>query len=210
MSGTTSQPNFRVINITANAPPTDLPGTPYAGQGQTFAGGLPLTGVQNEFVSSSMLADSLLVIALTPNVFIATGSGNDGIVAAQGGSNVIDPGGGVNVVQLGSTGSDLLVFDANLATPTGDAFLNFHAGDGLVIRGASVASQTTFADDTTVLGSQALELTTQLTPGGPVSKAYLPGYSVADLANGRLSVSFTTPPAGNADTTPNMLIHANA
>ncbi len=86
--------NFAVLDQTTSQS-SFQPGTPYTG---------PVAGIANEFVD--ITPDNLDIAAITPNVFIHTGDGNDGInVSNANGNNTLDGEGGSNFL-VGGNGND--------------------------------------------------------------------------------------------------------
>ena len=91
-----------------------------------------LAGCQPEFIAVS--PDSVAVTATTPSAFLLGGQGADDLVATSG-NNLLDAGTGPTLM-IGGSGSDAFDIDAKGAT-TWDAVANFHAGDRLVLWGAT-------------------------------------------------------------------------
>ena len=86
--------NFQILDQTTGQTSTSA-GTPYTG---------PTAGLTTEFVDLS--PDNLNIAALTPNVFIYSGTGEDGIDVGQaGGNNTLDASGGNNFL-VGGSGDD--------------------------------------------------------------------------------------------------------
>ncbi len=109
--------------------------------GQFFAeGGEPYTGPVQGITQELILAtsDNINVTANIPNVFIHTGSGNDGIdVSRANGNNILDGGTGSNFL-IGGTGDDTFYLDnRNPAAPIFSTILNFHSGDNATVFGVN-------------------------------------------------------------------------
>ena len=106
----------------------------------TAVEGIPLAG-DNAFTGGASYLDrdlvdlsptNLSIFATAPNVFIATGGGNDALVALSG-HNILSGGGGSNVLE-GGNGVDTFFVTAD-GTPTWDEIINFHPGDDITFWG---------------------------------------------------------------------------
>ncbi|HBK05356.1 MAG TPA: hypothetical protein DDZ81_05770 [Acetobacteraceae bacterium] len=178
-------PNFSVVNTTTGA--TGISGgLPYSG---------PVAGLQHEYIN--ITTDSLNITATTPNSFIHTGSGTDAIdVSGVNGTNVLDGGGGSNFL-VGGTGHDTFFLDARGATSNIFSTVdNFHAGDDATIFGVDATDFTlSTIDNAGAPGHTGVAIGFSAT-GKPTVNMVIAGYTVADLASGRLAGSFGTTTAG--------------
>jgi hypothetical protein len=87
-----------------------------------------------------------------------------------------------------------------------DLIRNFHSGDSAIVQGLTPSSfRLNFTDATGAFGPQLEVHASSNTSGGPNVTLAFAGYSTGDLANGRLTVSFSTDPTTNQ---PYMLVHA--
>ena len=147
----------------------------------------PVRGIDHQFID--ITPQSLSTAALTPGLFIHTGSGNDA-VALLSGTNVVDGGTGSNFLTAG-TGADTFFVDArNAAKDVWTTVSRFHHGDSVTFWGISPASRTfNWFDDAGAAGYTGLTLQAK-SAGSPNALLTLPGFSRADLASGRLSAVF--------------------
>ncbi len=90
-----------------------------------------VAGITSEYISAS--ADSLILTALGPNVFIYGGTGED-VIAAQSGRNILDGGSGSNFL-VGGSGTDTFYLDARSDSFTWNTIVNFHHTDDVTIWG---------------------------------------------------------------------------
>jgi hypothetical protein len=82
---------------------------------------------------------------------------------------------------------------------------NFHSSDSATIFGVTAADFTSWINGQGATGFTGL--TTHLAvSNGVTASLTLPGYTTADLTNGRLSVAFGTDPSSGS---PYMFVHAN-
>lgn len=177
-------PVFATLDTTSNVAATQY-GTAYSG---------PVAGIEFQFLASTI--DSMNVTSGISNVFIHSGAGNDALnVANVAGRNVLDGGYGSNflVGSLNSGSRDTFFVDARNAT--GDIWstiANAHAGDDATMWGVTRADfALTWIDGQGAAGYQGLTLRATAT-GTPNAFLTIAGYTVADLSNGRLAVSFGT------------------
>jgi len=185
--------NFQVMDE-ATQTAFRTPGSPYTGTA---------AGIQNQYVNIN--TTNLDITAITPNTFIRSGSGND-TLKANAGRNVLHAGGGSNIM-VGGVGTDTFLAGVGSGATVVDLIKDFHAGDDVVIRGLNATDFTlSFTDGTGAFGQQ-LQITAVAHTGGTKSTIALAGFSTGDIANGRLSVSFSQEAGSN---TPFMLIHANS
>jgi hypothetical protein len=118
------QANFTIADLTTSATVT-LPGDPYAG---------PVSGLEHQYVN--ITPDNLNIASLTPNAFIHSGFGTDGINVSQAnGNNILDGSAGSNFL-IGGTGTDTFYMDDREPTsPVFSTIVNFHAGDNATVWG---------------------------------------------------------------------------
>ena len=172
-------------------------GTPYSG---------PVAGLQWEDIH--ITTDNLNITANVPNAFMHSGSGEDALdVTTASGNNVLDGGTGSNFLNGGS-GTDTFFVDDRAATADiWSTVAGFHAGDAATIWGVTQQDFTlAFVDGQGAAGFTGLTLHATAS-GKPTASLTLAGYSQADTANGRLSVSFGTDPASGSAF---MFIHGNS
>ncbi len=177
-------------------------GRPVAAQGQPYTG--PVGVLQQQYIN--ITPNSLNITAATPNWFIHSGGGEDAI-AVSSGTNVLDGGAGSNFL-TGGSGTDTFFVDERGATAaTWSTVVNFHAADAVTLWGLTQSDFLLgWSDGAGAVGATGLTLAAQAT-GKPDVRLTLPGFSQADLTNGRLNVSFGTD-AGSSSGYLN--IHANA
>jgi hypothetical protein len=149
----------------------------------------PVAGVVNEF--ARITPDNLAVSAATDSWYIRTGSGTDAI-QVSGGINVLDGGGGSNYL-VGGAGEDTFFVDATWTTaPLWNTIDGFSSGDAATIWGlTSWGHLLSWRDGQGALGAEGLTLHARAPGLPPVSTTFV-GFSMADLANGVLDVSFGT------------------
>lgn len=103
----------------------------------------PVIGLQRQYIWAGN--DSAGIAALSKNVFLKGGAGNDALQAA-GGSNVLDGGGGSNFL-VSATGADggkdTFFVDGRTGTTWG-SIVNFHPGDAMTLFGFQ-AGQSAFS-----------------------------------------------------------------
>ncbi len=103
----------------------------------------PVIGLQRQYIWAGN--DSAGIAALSKNVFLKGGAGNDALQAA-GGSNVLDGGGGSNFL-VGATGADGgkdTFFVDGRTGATWDSIVEFHPGDAMTLFGFQ-AGQSAFS-----------------------------------------------------------------
>ena len=89
--------------------------------------------------------DSVAITATMPDAFLVGGQGHDALIATSG-NNLLQAGTGATLM-IGGTGQDRFAIGAAGAT-TWDAIDNFHAGDQLMLWGATFGqSQVAWAED---------------------------------------------------------------
>lgn len=175
--------------------------------GQTYSG--PVAGLQYEYIT--VTSDSLDVTTTTPNWFVNTGAGNDAIDVSQGGgSNVLNGGTGSNFLVGGSGDDTFFLDDRNPSADIWSTVVGFHSGDNATVWGVTPTDfSVTESNNQGAVGYTGL--TFSFTAAGqPTANLTLTGYSVTDLSNGSLTVTYgTTPNEPGAPGSTYMLIHAN-
>lgn len=176
------------------------PGTPYIG---------PVAGIQNQLIELDpvplTVANTLNfnIGALTPNVFIKTGSGEDAIQVSSG-TNVLDGGEGSNFLTNGSGFDTDYVDDRAATSDIWSTLVNFHSGDNATVWGLTPESfMTNWVNNDGAVGSKGLTLHAT-SDTKPEASLTLTGYTTADLINGKLAVSYGTVDGNNY-----LNIHAN-
>lgn len=191
--------NFHVVDSTKMTT-TDTAGDPYTG---------PVAGITNEYIN--ITTDNLNVTAVTKNTFIHTGSGMDAIdVSGANGNNVLDGSTGTNFL-TGGTGLDQFYVDER--APTADIFTTirgFHSGDSATVWGITQADFTIKTGDNVLPSAPGLDFAfTPKAGGGHNANLNIPGYTTADLTDGKLAVSFgKTPDLPNLPGSDYMLVQA--
>jgi hypothetical protein len=183
----TPKANFQIFDQSSGQTTTSA-GTPYTG---------PTSGLTTEFADLS--PDNLNIAALTPNVFIYSGTGEDGINVSQaGGNNTLDASGGNNFLVGGGGDDTFFLNDLYSTTPIWSTVLNFHAGDAATIWGVAPADfSVSWMDGEGASGSAYTGLTVHVTAAGkPAELLTLVGMTRADLSNGHLAVQFGTASTG--------------
>jgi hypothetical protein len=182
-------------DTTTNTPIADPATTPYTG---------PVVGITSQYINVS--ADSLNIMASTPNWFLHSGSGEDALQASSG-TNVLDGGTGSNFLTGGAGGKDTFFVDARGATaPIWSTMSNFHSGDDATMFGITPSAfNIAMANGEGATGFTGLTFHATA-PGAPAASLTLVGFTIADLTNGKLSQSFGTDPVSGSSF---MLLHAN-
>jgi hypothetical protein len=149
--------------------------------------GTLLTDVKIQFIDGT--PDNMLVTALSPSVFIKTGTGNDVLIGLSG-HNVLDGDGGFNTFVAGS-GPDTMITDASTASA---AMLvhNMGSGDDAVLKGIDASNFTFSLQD--VLGGLLIDAAHNPAAlpviGGtplPSGEMFLEGFKTSDIG-GKLSL----------------------
>ena len=169
--------------------------------GQAYNG--PVAGLQNQFVT--VTTDNVNITATKPNSFIHTGSGNDAIDLSLfggtgSGTNVVDGGSGSNfIIASLFSNADTFFIDNRVATAdTWSTVSNFHKGEAATIYGVTPSATTLdWEDGQGAAGFTGLTLHA-IEQGKPIASLTLPGYSKADLSNGRLGLSFGNDPTSGS------------
>jgi Ca2+-binding RTX toxin-like protein len=168
----------------------------------------PVDGLTEQFID--ITPDSLNIVATTPNVFLRSGSGMDGLTVTSG-DNVLDGSTGSNFL-IGGIGHDTFYMDdRNPVAPIFSTIVNFHQGDNATVWGVNASDFTMIVmDNQGAEGAKGLDLLFSKA-GQPDVSFVLAGYSSADLTNGRLSLSYghTGDWHGNAGSD-YLTVHANA
>lgn len=190
--------NFLVGNQTTGQQTTQA-GDPYTG---------PVAGLQQEIIL--ITKDNLNISAQIPNVFIHTGDGDDAIdVSAVNGNNILDGSTGTNFLTGGLGLDTFFIDDRNATKPIFSTVKNFHAGDNATIWGITKTNVMVTTGNDVLPSAPGLDFAFT-SPSKPFANVNFPGFSTADLTNGKLTVSF-----GHTQDTPGlpgsdfMLIHAN-
>jgi Ca2+-binding RTX toxin-like protein len=154
-----------------------------------------VAGLQEQYIN--LTSDSLNISVSTPNWFIHSGSGIDAI-AANSGTNVLD-GGVASNFMTGGSGTDTFFVDDRVAlTDIWDTVAGFHAGDAATIWGVTPQDfSLNWVDGQGAAGFTGLTLHATAF-GKSTASLTLDGFTQADLANGRRSVSFGTDPASSS------------
>jgi serralysin len=169
--------------------------------GQVYAG--PVIGLQNEYIN--ITSDSLNIGVTTDNWFIHSGAGTDAI-AAHGGTNVLDGGTGSNFLTGGSGTDTFFVDDRDPTADIWSTVVGFHAGDAATIWGVTPQDfGLSWVDGQGEAGFTGLTLHATAA-GKPTASLTLAACSQADMASGRISVSFGNDPASGSSY---MYVHGN-
>ena len=174
-----------IRDTTSGAAVADAP-TQYVG---------PVNGLQRQYIN--ITSHSLNINVSTPNWFLHSGDGTDAL-AASGGTNVLDGGTGSNFLTGGGGTDTFFVDDRGAAADIWSTVNNFHVGDaatiwGITQQGFGIA----WVDNQGAVGFQGLTLHATAA-GKPIASLTLPGFSLADLSNGRLSTIFGTDPGSGS------------
>ena len=175
--------------------------------GEVYTGSVP--GIMRDIILAT--THNINIVSKSANVFIHTGSGNDAIdVSAANGNNILDGGTGSNFL-TGGTGNDTFYLDNR--NPLADVFstiVNFHSGDNASVFGVNATDFTlTTLDGQGAVGATGLDFAFAA-PGHANANVVLAGFSKADLANGRLTVTYgTTPDTPGLPGSQYMNVHAN-
>ena len=93
-------------------------------------------GLPTQFIDLS--PDNLDIAATTPNSFIYSGTGEDGIdVSRAGGNNTLDASGGNNFLVGGSGNDTFFLNDLNPTAPIWSTVVSFHSGDEATVWGVT-------------------------------------------------------------------------
>jgi Ca2+-binding RTX toxin-like protein len=164
----------------------------------------PVAGLQEQYIN--ITSDSLNISVSTPNWFIHSGRGTDAI-AVDSGTNVLDGGTASNFMTGGSGTDTFFVDDRAALADIWDTVVGFHAGDAATIWGVTPQDFSfQWVDSQGAAGFTGLTLHATA-PGKATASLTLAGFTQADMANGRLSVSAGTDPASGSAYT---FVHANS
>ncbi len=168
----------------------------------------PVAALQQQYVN--VTPDNLNILATTPNWFIHAGGGNDAIAVA-GGVNVLDGGAGSNFLTGGDGPDTFFVDDRQPASAIWSTIVGFAPGDAATVFGLTPRDfALSWVDGQGAAGAAGLTLHATA-PGVPTASLTLAGFTTADLANGRLGVSYgATTEQGGALGSPYLYIQANA
>ena len=159
--------------------------------GDKYSG--PVAGLTQQLVLGT--PDNLNISATKANVFIHSGSGDDALsVAGVNGNNILDGSTGSNFL-VGGTGQDTFFLDdRNAASDVFSTVVNFHSGDNVTVFGVDpVNFQVIKQDNQGAAGAKGLTYT--FTAAGKANASIvIAGFSMADLANGRLSAAYGSNP----------------
>jgi len=190
--------NFLIGNQTTGQQSAQA-GDPYTG---------PVPGIQQEIIL--ITGDNLNVKAQIPNVFIHTGSGNDAIdVSGVNGNNILDGFTGTNFLTGGLGLDTFFVDDRNASEDIFSTIKGFHSGDNVTVWGITKTNVNIATGNDVLPSAPGLDFAFTAT-GKKSANLNIPGFSTADLTDGKLSVTF-----GHTQDTPGlpgsdfMLIHAN-
>ena len=160
---------------------------------QSMAAGVayngPVSRLEREFIL--VTPDNVNITAQVPNVFIHSGSGTGVLdVSKSNGNNVLDGGSGSNFL-TGGTGFDTFFLDYR--NPTVDLFstiVNFHSGDNLTIFGINQTDyMLKLLDNQGAANAKGLDFAVDAA-GKPHGNVVLAGFSNADIASGKLTLSY--------------------
>jgi beta-glucanase (GH16 family) len=177
--GSTGGGNFIIANQTT--------GQQAVAAGVAYTG--PVSGLEREFIL--VTPDNVNITAQVPNVFIHSGSGTGVLdVSKSNGNNVLDGGSGSNFL-TGGTGFDTFFLDYR--NPTVDLFstiVNFHSGDNLTIFGINQTDyMLKLLDNQGAANAKGLDFAVDAA-GKPHGNVVLAGFSNADIASGKLTLSY--------------------
>jgi hypothetical protein len=203
-------PGSFVVQDQTTGTTTTITGTAYTG---------PVVGLTSEFVTNT--SDILNITAQTPNSFIEIAPllggaqpSEAGInVSAVNGNNVLDAYANSNFY-TGGTGTDQFYEDTRtLSGNSWSTVVNFHSGDNITLWGVTLADFTPNWIGDTYGAAGATGLTGVLVPttaGQPEAAVTLTGFKLADLTDGKLTLTYgqTATTNGAAGST-YLSIHAN-
>jgi hypothetical protein len=167
--------NFHFVDYTVNVR-ASIPGDVFKGVTPSIA-----------FQFLDLTPDNLGITALSPSVFIKSGSGND-VLVADSGRNILSADSGLNMMVGSTTGKDTFLADASTANATA-SILNFHTGDDAAILGLN-ASDFTYTLKDSVAGLEIAATPATLT-GKISAEIVLPGFTVSDIGT-RLSLGVSS------------------
>jgi RTX calcium-binding nonapeptide repeat (4 copies) len=166
---------------------------PVSESGEDYVG--PVAGVQSDYIN--VTSDSLAISAGTPGWFIHSGGGQDAITVTSG-TNVLDGGTGSNFLTGGSGRDTFFVDDRGPTADIWSTVNNFHAGDSATVWGITQAGfNIAWADGEGATGFTGLTMTAAAGGHANASLTFA-GFTRADIASGRLSISFGTDAASGS------------
>jgi Ca2+-binding RTX toxin-like protein len=164
----------------------------------------PVANLQEQYIN--VTPDNLNISVSTPNWFIHSGSGTDAISVSSG-TNVLDGGTGSNFLTGGSGTDTFFVDDRGATADIWSTVVGFHAGDSATVWGVTPQDfGLAFVDGQGAAGFTGLTLHATAS-GMPTASLTLAGFTQADMASGRISVTFGTDAASGSAF---MFIHANS
>lgn len=185
-AGVEAPPPFAITDTTL--------GLSYVTIGSNYKG--PVSYLKDEFIYAGV--NNIAVSSALPDVFIHGGGGDDALFAASG-NNVLDGGTGSNFLTGGSGTSTYFVDDRNAPSDIWSTIVGFHRGDAATIWGVNQSGfQIEWRDGEGAAGYTGLTFhATAL--GRPTASMTLPGYTTADLTNGRLAFVSGHEPVSDSD-----------
>ena len=161
--------------------------------GEAYSG--PVGGLQHTFIYAGR--DNVNITVADDDWFLHGGPGDDAL-SVLGGYNVLDGGAGSNFLTGGSGTDTFFVDDRSPPADIWSTVTGFHSGDDATVFGIVPAidrSNIQWVDNQGTTGFTGLTLHV-LMQFAPTASLTLPGYTTADLTNGRLSVGFGNEPDG--------------
>jgi Ca2+-binding RTX toxin-like protein len=179
-------------------------GTVAPGLPQSYTG--PVSGLQHEYIG--ITSDHLNIGVSNDDWFIHSGSGDDAITV-HGGTNVLDGGSGSNFL-TGATGTGhdtFFVDDRSASADIWSTVVNFHAGDDATVWGLTPQDfNIGWSNNQGASGFTGLTLHATAA-GKPTASLTLAGFTMDDMSNGRLSVTFGHDSASGSSF---MNVHSNS
>jgi hypothetical protein len=166
--------------------------------GDVYTG--PAAGINHAFIAAT--PDAMNITANVSAVFIQGGSGNTTISAANAAGHNILEGGSASNRLVGSINPNardtFIVNDLGATADTWNTIVDMHFGDSATVLGISPSDFTLkWTNGPGAIGSGALTLQAAKI-GGPTESLILMGFTMADLSDGRLNVSFSAVPGTNS------------
>jgi len=156
----------------------------------------PVSYLKDEFIYAGM--DNVAVSSALPDVFIHGGGGDDAL-AASSGHNVLDGGTGSNFLTGGSGTTTYFVDARDAPSAIWSTIVGFHRDDAATIWGVNQSRfQIEWRDGEGAAGYTGLTFHATAADR-PTASMTLPGYTTADLANGRLAFVSGHDPASGSD-----------
>lgn len=155
---------------------TGIKASPYSG---------PVAGLTREFID--ITSHNLNITAITPNLFIHSGSGTDAIdVSGSGGTNVLDGGTGSNFLVGGHGRDTFFADDRNANADIWSTIAGFHSGDAATIWGVRASDFVSVANHEGTGDYMGL---TFHVAGPHTASVTLAGMSNADLSS-KVSIAY--------------------